>query len=369
MSWLANNTEKHDTNHIQPPTLTTTPTPLTLSATSPANAKSNATAIHVSTSQLTQTIHIHTFQISPASGLRWAPSRHIELQLPPDLDLISGRAALDDERRRLELTPCRYSHIPSSGSDISDSDDANVAATDIEVGSNGIVEVQFVTRTGTITSQIGLPRFRALEASILGCGGGFPSRAHGSVDSGTLDVNSAARMSVAVAVAGGVGICAFLATDTGAHRGAVQYRQEAKENKEGKESMKLSVLLWTLHVDDWRFVHYAIEKRLLVVDSWSRIHVFLTSGTEKIATGQEERITQSISKLLSANERLLFHFRRIQLDDLSEAIESKITVAQRKVPQTSTILFCGRKALEWQIKFWARSMKPSVAVYTTKMQK
>lgn len=329
---------------------------LTLLARVPDNA-AETTAIHVSTSRITQAIQLHTFHLRPVSNLRWTPSQHIELQFPPDLDLIGGRVALDDERRRLELTPCSYRLISNQSCELSDNDDTNVTAAGAGTVSNANVEVQFVTRTGTLTSQIGLPRFRTLEASVVGCGGGFPA-----ITNRDADGKGTAMVPTSIAVAGGVGISAFLAT------AAAMGHLEDKQIQESEQNMKPLALLWTLHVDDWEFVYFAIERRLLVVDNWSWIHVFLTTGTEKMAPGRAEHIVQTIGELSSANERLVFHFRRMQVDNLAEAIASR-TLPRAKIAPTPLILFCGGKALEWQIKFWARGMNRPVAVHTTKMQK
>ncbi|KAK5050529.1 hypothetical protein LTR84_003810 [Exophiala bonariae] len=334
------------------------------------SAAGKATAIHISTSRLTQTINLHTFHISPALGLNWTPSQHIELQLPPELDLISGRAALDDEARRLQLTPCRYKHM-CDGANIDDKKAAKTDAVDVSTLSHDTVEIQFVTRSGTLTSQIGLPRFRALEASVLGCGGGFPARLFRGIEA--VNPDSEGATGVTVAVAGGVGICAFLAIADRIDIDAAQVRTEDNDYRNGKENVKSPVLFWTLHVDDWEFVRFVIQNGRLAVGVWSRIHVFLTCGTDKITPGRAKGVIEDISKLLNVDERLICHFRRMQVDDVERVVESRTNIASCRpgVSQRgcSTIHFCGGKSLEWQIKRWSRSMKTSVAVYTTKMQK
>lgn len=310
-----------------------------------------ATAGHKSTSHLTQTIQLHTFLFRPSSSLRWSPSQHLELQFPSDMDLIGGRVALDDERRRLFLTPCRFRYLSSSSSDeVHDADNSGA--------SNGLVEVQFITRTGSLTSQIGLPRFRALEAAVLGYGGGFP-----------IGVTSNSNESV-VGVAGGVGICAFIPMSS-VSAGEHAARCQGERSGDYANYIAARVLFWTLHIDDWEFVRHSIESGQLELSARSRVHVFLTSGTETNTQARVERVTESAKSLLGGNEKLEIHFGRMTAGDLGRTIDSKISAAQSRLQttQAKTILFCGSKALEWQIKLWARGIDPPATVHTTQMQK
>src|ERR1700761_5064124 len=64
--------------------------------------------LHHSTHRLTQTISQHTFCLPRNQGdFLWHPSQYLELQFPEDLDLIGGKTTLNDEKRRVSMTPCR----------------------------------------------------------------------------------------------------------------------------------------------------------------------------------------------------------------------------------------------------------------------
>jgi hypothetical protein len=286
----------------------------------PARNKTS-TATHQSTLQLTQSISLHKFHITCANNLQWHPSKYIELQLPSDLDLINGSRGLDNERRRLLLTPCSYG-------------DGNDGSPEAEV-----VEVVFATRAGSVTSQIGLPRFRALRAEVLGVGGGFP---HDGAGDETFQV----------AVAGGVGICAFLATSDLERRELDQARP---------------ILLWTSHINDWALVKYVIEKGWLVCPLWKKIQIFLTSGTDMMHTETTAQVAAAANEICERWQSLKVCFGRMQAIHLATAINEAKCATDKS--SSSKIRFCGGKSLEWQIKLWARGTRMPASVHTTQMQK
>ncbi|KIW30358.1 uncharacterized protein PV07_06108 [Cladophialophora immunda] len=318
----------------------------------------NTVLIHHSTRRLTPTISQHTFHPFPQNRdhISWRPSQHLELQFPADLDLIGGEKALDDERRRIRVTPCspplRMTRPPRDGDCEKEHED-----------DDGMVV--FITRSGSVTGLVGLPRFRSLTVQVVGAGGGFDL---GGLSSSSLPPPHSPPACL-VCVAGGIGICAFLSFSSISRSHGVPRR----------------TLLWSLHADDFELLPHILRQRFLDRCQWTTIRIFLTSGVEPLERKTLTSLGQKCDDIAAQVRKsgtpttLHFSFGRMAMADLSAAAtaedrelgegkSSKNTLLSHPA-SPPTVLFCGSKALEWQIKMWALKMTPPWPIQTTQIQR
>ncbi|KAL1898457.1 hypothetical protein Sste5346_003360 [Sporothrix stenoceras] len=170
--------------------------------------------------------------------------------------------------------------------------------------------LSILTRNGRITGLLGLPRpYQTLAAEVVDVGGGFSEDA--------LSQSS-------VCIAGGTGIAPFLTMD-------------ATSSK---------TLCWSTRSDDFGAVEFALKETLIRPDEWLFVSIFVTSGedagglvAEKPAAWWEETF-KTLKSTYAGN--INFYKRRIATDDL----------VVEKTKGDLTILFCGSKSLEWQIRMW-----------------
>ncbi|KAH0835986.1 hypothetical protein FOPE_04411 [Fonsecaea pedrosoi] len=328
-------------------------------------SSSNAVLTHHSTRPLTPTISQHTFHHLPQDQgqFSWRPSQYLELQLPAGLDLIGGERALDDERRRIRVTPCN----PPCRKTRSGRDDEHEYGDGQEAGDEAVV---FITRNGSVTGLLGLPRFRSLTVQVVGVGGGFTSE---HLSTCTLSPPPPPPSGL-VCVAGGIGICAFLPSPL------------SPCDRDDTRTRMRRALLWSLHADDIDLVSHLLQQGLLDPCQWTTMRIFLTSGAEAfeqksvVSLGPKcDDIAVRVRRSGPSAATLSFTFGRMTIDDLSSAAvaedgghEKGETTKDALLANTAgapTILFCGSKSLEWQVKMWALKMTPPCRVHTTQLQK
>jgi hypothetical protein len=275
--------------------------------------------LHESSHRLTQTITWHRFRQSQSLCLTWKPGQSLSVRLPEDIDLVGQM--LDKESRTLQLTPCNYSDV------------LRQSQRTIE----GEAFVDFVSRDGRISSLIGMPRFEALQAEIVGVWGGFDLEefSHGNI----------------IAIAGGTGISPFLALSSD------PIADVACENR---------ILFWSLHIDDLQFVEYVLAKGSLSLSRWREVRIFLTTGPTGIrppsAVAKSDQIMNNFmnrddeaSEEKGARTKLEFFQRRVNARDLDNA---SATGQHKDSPKI--IYVCGSKSLQWQIKSWNLSIKAKI---------
>lgn len=132
-----------------------------------------------------------------------------------------------------------------------------------------------------------------------------------------------------VCIAGGTGIAPFLTM--------------------GAASMGRCTLCWSIRSDDFGAVEFVLQEQLLRVDQWEAVSIFVTSGedagglvVEKPAMWWETQFAELWEKY---SGRLRLQKRRMGAEDLAVRYE-------KGLGETRTILFCGSKSLEWQIRMW-----------------
>ncbi|OAL27251.1 hypothetical protein AYO20_09849 [Fonsecaea nubica] len=323
-------------------------------------SSSNAVLTHHSTRPLTPTISQHTFHRLPGDQgqFSWRPSQYLELQLPAGLDLIGGESALDDERRRIHVTPCN----PPSRKTKSGWDGEHEHDYEREAGEEAVV---FITRNGSVTGLLGLPRFRSLTVQVVGVGGGFIPE-HFSTCSLPPPPPSGL-----VCVAGGIGICAFLPFPSSPYDTRTRTRR---------------TLLWSIHFDDIDLVTHLLPQGLLDPCQWTTMRIFLTSGTDAFeqtsfaSLGPKcDDIAARVRRSGPSTATLSFTVGRMTMDDLSSAVMAEDGGHERgettkdallaNMTSAATVFFCGSKSLEWQVKMWALKMTPPCRVHTTQLQK
>jgi hypothetical protein len=330
--------------------------------------------VHLTSSRLTQNISLHKFRLQDAQMLQWRPSQSLELHLPDDFDPISRSGSLSQDRRCLTLTPCN-----SPGARRNDTTD-NDADTDDAVakGSSGEIspptakdskdedEIEVITRNGFMTFLISLPRFTSLCAQVTGVRGGFDLRAlHGI----------RGQEGTPTAVAGGTGICVFLSLSTSI----------------GLSSMPPLLLLWSIHINDWGLVRLLLDDqqhRYLDPAKWKAIKIFLTRGSrgndiadyiplhrlntisrecEALSTRAQERARVHLDCDSRRDPVVSFHFRHMTSGDFvvgNDKHTHQSTGLNGPGASPPSILFCGSRSLEWQVKMWAMTMSPRRTVQT-----
>ncbi|OBS20345.1 hypothetical protein FPOA_06717 [Fusarium poae] len=257
----------------------------------------------VSSTRLTPnlSVHIFTVQANHDFNQSFRPGQHLTIQLPPDLDPVSGPQNLSEEDRRLSLTPYHVGYAD-----------------------NGVIEtISFMARNGRVTGLLGLPRPHSpLVATIVQAGGGFPRAILDSSD----------RL---VCIAGGTGIAPFI---------AMAMARNQSSNPEGGE--RKPVLLCTIRGNDFGAIEYLLTHQLLHPKDWSILRIFITNGEEEdgLIDGKPSQWWHERLKRLSSNVcgDGGFCLRRMELRDLEPVIDST----------NDPVLFCGSKQLEWQVKMW-----------------
>jgi hypothetical protein len=183
-----------------------------------------------------------------------------------------------------------------------------------------------LARNGRVTQLLGLPRLKGpLRAQVLDSGGGFPEEALKHLE-GT------------VCIASGTGLAPFLAI--------------ASRDYE----IKGAHLLWTINGNDFGAVESLLSSGLLQPEAWASVGVFVTSGDEMqglIAGKSIHWWQERLGKLQQKHQgNLAIKCGRMCQDDVLKIVSDK----------TSSVLFCGNKSLEWQVKMWFLNKTP---VYTT----
>lgn len=187
-------------------------------------------------------------------------------------------------------------------------------------------EIHVLVRNGRIAQLLGLPRLDGpLTAGIVSTSGGFPSE--------TLE-----NLGRAACVASGTGLAPFLSLG------------ESKYDTRGAR------LLCTINGNDFQAIEYLLETGTLDPGNWAAITIFITAGDsiQGLIAGKPLSVwEQRLSSLHSMySSHLNFTCRRIVKDDVTGAGSAS----------TLKALFCGSKALEWQLRMWLLGELP---VHTT----
>lgn len=197
--------------------------------------------------------------------------------------------------------------------------DRRCTFTPCQVARDGI---SILTRNGRITGLLGLPRpYQTLTAEVVDVGGGFAETA---------------LTQASVCIAGGTGLAPFLTM----------------------EDTSSKSLFWSIRSDDFGAVEFVLKEKLLRPGDWASVSVFVTSGEdagglviEKPTAWWGEAFT-TLRQTYRGN--INFEKRRMAVEDL--AVEKKT--------DDPTILFCGSKSLEWQIRMWTMG---KATVYCTEV--
>ncbi|KPA39270.1 hypothetical protein FLAG1_07881 [Fusarium langsethiae] len=181
---------------------------------------------HVSSTRLTPNLSVHTFAVQANQHFNrsFRPGQHLTIQLPRDLDPVSGPQNLSEEDRRLSFTPYHVGYAD-----------------------NGVIEtVSLMARNGRVTGLLGLPRPRdPLVAEIVQAGGGFLPEI----------LDSSQRL---ICIAGGTGMALFIAMAVDMNR------RSSPEDGEKKP-----VLMCSIRANDFGAVEYLLTHQLLRPRDWS----------------------------------------------------------------------------------------------------
>ncbi|KAH7121422.1 hypothetical protein EDB81DRAFT_813925 [Dactylonectria macrodidyma] len=254
-----------------------------------------------SSHSLTPRISLHTLTRSSYSGnVNIPPSGKVTLQFASDLDSIAGSHNLSDQDRRLDFTPCHF-----------------------ERDASGILSAfAFLASNGRVAGLIGLPRPQGqLTAKLIDVGDGFPS-----------SVLISGR--VKTCIAGGTGIACFLSLASG---------KSLPDTNGGNKSK----LICSIRGDDFPIIEFFLEKQMLNLVDWSFIRIFVTSGddVDGLTAGKPESWWtthfESLRKRLPGP--LEFSLGRMTQEHMDQFLAEEST----------DVLFCGSKSLEWQVKMWS----------------
>uniref|UniRef100_A0A8H7MZT2 Uncharacterized protein n=1 Tax=Bionectria ochroleuca TaxID=29856 RepID=A0A8H7MZT2_BIOOC len=177
-----------------------------------------------------------------------------------------------------------------------------------------------ITRNGRVTGLLGIPRPHGrLTAKVVGTGGGFST-------------SNIENIGFATCIAGGTGIAPFLAM-TNAWWGA--------NGCQGRIS-----LMWSINRNDFPLVEYLVREKILQSIHWLSVTIFITPGDEfdgLLAGKTEDWWAKKISELrVEIDSSIQTRLRRMEKEDLDSTISNS----------DHQVLFCGSKALEWQIRMW-----------------
>ncbi|KAF5672065.1 hypothetical protein FHETE_3937 [Fusarium heterosporum] len=258
---------------------------------------------HRYSTRLTPSLSVHTFAVQANYNLNrsFAPSQHLTLQFPPDLDPVSGPQNLSEEDRRLSFTPYH-----------------------VQYDNDGVIEsVSLMARNGRVTGLLGLPRpHNALIAEIVQVAGGFPAAILDSTHRSTC-------------IAGGTGIAPFIAMAAAKHHGG-----------NAKSTLTKPALLWSIRGNDFGIVEYFLKHQIIHPGDWSVVRIFVTAGEEVdgLIDGKSSQWWHARFRNFSQgfDDECVFHLRRMDLQDLEPIIGDT----------ENPVLFCGSKQLEWQVKMW-----------------
>ena len=276
------------------------PTPTTVQGAYPV-ASSNQLTLD-SSERLSSGISLHTFSASGNSLQSFNASSHVDLLFLEDLD--PTRPSQSDADRQLSFTPAYVRKCPGEATH----------------------QLIILARNGRVTQLLGLPRLHGpLKASITSSGGGFPEEALRDLE-GT------------VCIASGTGLAPFLAVASRDY------------------PIKGAHLLWTINGNDFGALEVLLSSNLLKPEQWSSVKVFITSGDEMqgLIAGKGTQWWQDRLGELQRRHGgdLAIKCGRMCQDDVLKTVSDK----------TSSVLFCGNKSLEWQVKMWFLN---KAHVYTT----
>jgi hypothetical protein len=265
------------------------------------------TLVLKSSRRLSVGMALHIFS-APCECLESLPvSGHMRLELPENLDPMTGAQKTSHSHRLVTFTPC------------------HIRETDTE----GLKTISVLARHGRISQLLGLPRLNApLTANIIGVGGGFPA-------------DALACTGRRVCVASGAGLAPFL---------SLACTDDRTRN---------SPLICTINGSDFDAIEHLIASKILAAENWLSVVIFLTPGVEMsglIAGKTSQWWKEKLATLqASLTGFVRFECRRIVKDDLMSYI----------VDSKDKVLFCGSKSLEWQVKMWMLNEMP---VYTTMVE-
>lgn len=187
-------------------------------------------------------------------------------------------------------------------------------------------EIHVLVRNGRVAQLLGIPRMNGpLTAGIVSTSGGFPPEALENLEQASC-------------VASGTGLAPFIPLC------------------ESQHDTRVAQLLYTINGNDFRAIEYLLESGTLDPGKWAAVTVFVTAGDSihgLIAGKPVWEWEQRLAKLQSRySPNMRFKCRRIAKQD----------VVRNGSANTSKILFCGGKALEWQMRMW---LLGELTVYTT----
>ncbi|CAK7218117.1 hypothetical protein SBRCBS47491_003398 [Sporothrix bragantina] len=272
---------------------------------------------HRTSRRVTASISFHSFCTSPDPdhpssspesaplSQRWLrPTQNVTLQFSEDLDPAKGKHGMSVADRRCTFTPC-----------CQDRD-----------------TLEILTRNGRVTGLLGLPRpYQTLTAEVVEVGGGFSPEV---------------LADASVCIAGGTGIAPFL-------------------TMRGSSHSRSKKLCWSLRSDDFGAVEFALKEGLLQAEDWVEVAIFVTSGEDGAGVVVEKPASwweTTFATLRQANPsgRLSFAKRRMAAEDI-------FVEGGEEPGQKQTILFCGSKSLEWQIRIWAMMFAGGPNIHCTEV--
>ncbi|CAK7212653.1 hypothetical protein SEUCBS140593_001575 [Sporothrix eucalyptigena] len=191
-------------------------------------------------------------------------------------------------------------------------------------------QVSILTRNGRITGLLGLPRpYRTLTAEMVEVGGGFSREVLGDAS---------------VCIAGGTGIAPFLTMGA---------------------SSSSKKLCWSLRSDDFGAAEFVLQEGLLKAEEWLEVSIFVTSGEDGAGVVAEKPPSWWESTFTTL--RQIYSAGKLSLSKGRMAAED-IVVDSADTTQKKTVLFCGSKSLEWQVRIWAMmSTTGATTVYCTEI--
>ena len=257
-----------------------------------------------SSTRLTPSTYLHVFlEATPGSKtLKLLPGEHVTLQFPARLDPLGGDRNLSAGQRCLRFTPCQ---IPSTSCPN---------------------RLSLLAGNGRVTGLIALPRPDGqLTAELVETSGGFNFKA--------LDTRHDL-----ICVAGGTGIACFAAMGTA---GSLKTTAD-------------KTLIWSIRGEEFGLFENVIDSGLLRREDWSRIKVFVTAGLEQSSAigGKPHKWWLERFASYETKCKVEFALRRMAKGDVDDMAAKKST----------TVLFCGGKNLEWQVRMWALDV---AKVFTT----
>jgi hypothetical protein len=198
-----------------------------------------------------------------------------------------------------------------------------------QAAETGLHQIMILARNGRVTQLLGLPRLHGpLRAEVVSAGGGFPE-------------DTLKNLEGTVCIASGTGLAPFLAVTSKGYETSAAH------------------LVWTINGNDFGAVDSLLNSELLRPEAWASVKVFVTSGDEVqglIAGKSMQWWQDKFSNLTNkCGGNVKFSCGRMGRDDVFETASGT----------PSSVLFCGNKSLEWQVKMWFLN---KARVYTTSIQ-